>query len=122
MSNLIDSKADAIRVRINNGQSTLDLAHKALFAAWHEQFLSESPRTVSKFTKPELVAVYTKIAELYRLQRSVNITEEFDTKTLSLRERTLRHAAQMRQLMSTAKEEALRTGKAVQIKLGSLKS
>ena len=119
---LVKHTNDELRSRINKGQSLLDPAHKLMFAAWTNEAIHSTGRTVSKFTKLDLVAAFGKTAELYKLQHAVNVTEQFDTRTLSLRERTLRHAAQMRQLMSTAKEEALRTGKAVQIKLGSLKS
>lgn len=113
---------DELRARINKGQSLLDPAHKLIFAAWTNEAIHANGRTVSKFTKLDLIAAFSKTAELYKLQQSVNVSEKFDNATLSLRTRTLNRAAKMRDLMRAAKDEAVRTGKAVQIKLGSLKS
>jgi metallophosphoesterase superfamily enzyme len=111
-----------LRVRINKGQKTLDTAHKIMFAAWHQAYVADAGRTVSSFTKAQLIDVLTHIVELYKAQQVVNAGEDFDTKTSTLRERTMARARNIRLLMNQAKDEAIATGKAVKVKMERLRS
>ena len=113
---------DELRARINKGQRLLDPAHKILFAAWTKEHERLAKRRVERFTKASLIAAFTTIAELYRAQQRLAADEKFEDKTLSLRERTQLHAAQMRTAMKAAKEQAIATGKAVRVKIADIRA
>ena len=106
---------DELRSRINKGQALLDAEHKVLFAAWTTSRAAKVGRTVQRFTKTDLIAAYTTLAELYRKQSTVQHNDRFDDATLSLKERTQRRAAAIRERMKIAKDKALATGRAVKV-------
>ncbi len=113
---------DELRSRINRGQKTLGVAYKVMFTAWTTDYIAEHGRCVAKFRKADLILALKYTAELYKHQRNNSAAEDFDDRTLSLKERTMRRAAAVRVKLAAAKEAALATGRAVKVQLGELRS
>ncbi len=95
---------DELRTRINKGQAMLDTAHGILFVAWTTKYMAQRKRTVSKFTKTDLVAAYGYIAGLYRAQQELAVDEAFDVNTLSFVERSRYRARQIKSAAEVVKQ------------------
>lgn len=108
-----------LKARLNNGQSMLTEASKQAFQLAFSAHMAEVKR--SKMLKADYVAALTMLASCYRAQQVDGVAEAaeqaFDYKTASFAERARHRAAQIRIAMAAAKDEAVKSGRAVKIKL-----
>ena len=98
-----NSTITSIRTANRKGFGMLDTAHKIVFVAWQQGFMNEIGRTVSSMKRDQHFAVYTKLAEIYRLQQSTNVDSKFADKTSPWLSRVRSRAAAIREASSEVK-------------------
>lgn len=89
-------KIEGIVKRTAKGIALLDAVHVIIFTAWHNDYMLEVGRAPAKFTKLQRLDVYSKVVELYQLQRALVAEETFERKTSPWVEQVRARAARIR--------------------------
>lgn len=105
--------------RTNKGIALLDAEHGIIFTAWHNDYMIEVGRAPGKFTKLQRLEVYSKVVEIYHLQKKLKAEETFERKTSPWVERVRARAARIRKaskelrtlVMQSAPIELIRAAK-----------
>jgi hypothetical protein len=110
-----------LKVRLNKGQSLLTEPSKQVFQLTFGAHMQEVGR--SKMIKADYLAAFEMLSSCYRAQQLKGVEQKaertFDYNTATFVERARYRAAQIRKSMAAAKEEAIRTGKAVKVVLSN---
>ena len=103
MQSIQSQTKEVLRARINKGQSHLDTAHKIVFTTWHTQYMNAIQRHPAKYTKAQLIEVFEKVADIYRMQKIESVDQTFDHNTSPWLTRVRNRAARIRDAAAEVK-------------------